>query len=163
MLGIVVAKSTVEKYMVRTKKPPSQTWRSSLENHGKEIVSIDFLVTPTIRFTVLYVLVFLSIDRRRALHFNVTAHPTAAWTEQQVIEAFPWDAVPKCLLRDRDAIYGDRFRRRVKNMGIEEVLTARRCPWQNPYWERLNGSSLGECLDQAVIFRGAAPRRVVKE
>lgn len=79
-LGIVVAKSTVEKYMVRTSKPPSQTWRSFLTNHAKEIVSIDFIVVPTVRFTILYVLVFLTVDRRRVVHFNVTAHPTAAWT-----------------------------------------------------------------------------------
>ena len=85
----MVAKSTVEKYMVRTKKPPSQTWRSFLENHAKEIVSIDFIVAPTVRFTMLYVLVFLSIDRRRVIHFNVTAHPTAEWSAQQAVESFP--------------------------------------------------------------------------
>ena len=132
-LGIVAAKSTVEKYMVRTSKPPSQTWRTFLKNHARETVSIDFLVVPTIRFTMLYVLVFLSIDRRRVVHFNVTAHPTAAWTAQQVAEAFPWDAAPRFLLRDRDRIYGTCFRRRVKNMGIEEVLTAYHSPWQNDY------------------------------
>ena len=162
-LGIVVAKSTVEKYMVRTKKPPSQTWRSFLENHAREIVSIDFIVAPTVRFTMLYVLVILSIDRRRVIHFNVTAHPTADWTAQQVIEAFPWDTAPKYLLRDRDAIYGDWFKRRVKNMGIEEVLTAYRCPWQNPYSERLNGSIRRECLDRVIIFSEAHLRRILKE
>ena len=151
-IDIVIAKSTVEKYMVRTKKPPSQSWRSFLENHAKEIVSIDFIVAPTVRFTVLYVLVFLSLDRCRVIHFNVTAHPTAEWTAQQVIEAFPWDTAPKYLLRDRDGIYGDRFKIRVRNMGIEEVLTAYRCPWQNPYSERLNGSIRRECLDRVIIF-----------
>ncbi len=162
-LGISASKSTVEKYMVRTKKPPSQTWRSFLENHAREIVSIDFIVAPTVRFTMLYVLVILSIDRRRVIHFNVTAHPTADWTAQQVIEAFPWDTAPKYLLRDRDAIYGDWFRRRVKNMGIEEVLTAYRCPWQNPYSERLNGSIRRECLDRVIIFSEAHLRRILKE
>ena len=162
-IGIVVAKSTVEKYMVRTKKPPSQTWRSFLENHAKEIVSIDFIVAPTVRFTMLYVLVFLSIDRRRVIHFNVTAHPTAEWTAQQVIEAFPWDTAPKYLLRDRDGIYGDWFKRRVKNLGIEQVLTAHCCPWQNPYSERLNGSIRRECLDQVIIFSEGHLRRVLKE
>ena len=112
---------------------------------------------------MLYVLVILSIDRRRVIHFNVTAHPTADWTAQQVIEAFPWDTAPKYLLRDRDAIYGDWFRRRVKNMGIEEVLTAYRCPWQNPYSERLNGSIRRECLDRVIIFSEAHLRRVLKE
>ncbi len=162
-IGIVVAKSTVEKYMVKTKKPPSQSWRSFLENHAKEIVSIDFIVAPTVRFTMLYVLVFLSIDRRRVIHFNVTAHPTAEWTAQQVIEAFPWDTAPTYLLRDRDRVYGDRFKRRVKNMGIEEVLTAYRCPWQNPYSERLNGSMRRECLDRVIIFSEAHLCRVLKE
>jgi len=161
-LGITVAKSTVEKYMVRTAKPPSQTWRSFLTNHAKEIVSIDFIVVPTVRFTMLYVLVFLSIDRRRVIHFNVTEHPTAAWAAQQVVEAFPWDTAPRYLLRDRDAIYGRWFRRRVKNMGIEEVLTALCSPWQNPYSERLNGSIRRECLDRVIIFSEGHLRRVLK-
>jgi len=160
-LGITVAKSTVETYMVRTAKPPSQTWRTFLTNHAKEIVSIDFIVVPTIRFTMLYVLVFLSIDRRRVVHFNVTEHPTAAWTAQQVVEAFPWDTPPKYLLRDRDGIYGNWFRGRVKNMGIEEVLTAPRSPWQNPYSERLNGSIRRECLDRVIIFNERHLRRVL--
>ena len=162
-IGIVVAKSTVEKYMIKTKRPPSLTWRSFLENHAREIASIDFIVVPTVRFTILYVLVFLSIDRRRVIHFNVTAHPTAKWAAQQVIEAFPWDTAPKYLLRDRDGICGDRFKRRVKNMGIEEVLSAYRCPWQNPYSERPNGSIRRECLDRVIIFSETHLRRVLKE
>ena len=162
-LGITASKSTVEKYMVRTKNPPSQTWRNFLENHAREIVSIDFLVVPTVRFTILYVFVFLSIDRRRVVHFNVTAHPTAEWAARQVVQAFPWDTAPKYLLRDRDSIYGTCFRKRVKNMEIEEVLTAYRCPWQNPYSERLNGSIRRECLDRVIIFSEAHLRRVLKE
>lgn len=162
-LGITVAKSTVEKYMIRTAKPPSQTWRTFLTNHAKEIVSIDFIVVPTVRFTMLYVLVFLSVDRRRVIHFNVTEHPTAAWTAQQVAEAFPWDTAPKYLLRDRDRIYGSSFRGRVKNMGIEEVLTAPHSPWQNPYSERLNGSIRRECLDRVIIFNERHLCRVLKK
>ena len=162
-LGITAAKSTVEKYMVRTTKPPSQTWRTFLTNHAKEIVSIDFIVVPTVRFTMLYVLVFLSIDRRRVIHFNIAEHPTAAWTAQQVVEAFPWDTVPKYLLRDRDGIYGSWFRSRVKNMGIEEVLTAPHSPWQNPYSERLNGSIRRECLDRVIILSEGHLRRVLME
>ena len=160
-LGITVAKSTVEKYMVRDAKPPSQTWRSFLRNHAKEIVSIDFIVVPTVRFTMLYVLVFLSIERRRVIHFNVTEHPTAAWTAQQVVEAFPWDTAPKYLLRDRDGIYGDFFRGRIKNMGIKEVLIAPHSPWQNPFSERLNGSIRRECLDRVIIFNERHLRRVL--
>ena len=133
-----------------------------MTNHAKEIVSIDFIVVPTVRFTMLYVLVFLSIHRRRVIHFNVTEHPTAAWAALQVVEAFPWDTAPRYLLRDRDAIYGRWFRRRVKNMGIEEVLTAPRSPWQNPYSERLNGSIRRECLDRVIIFSEGHLRRVLK-
>jgi putative transposase len=128
--GIVVAKSTVEKYMVKVSKPPSQAWRNFLKNHAKDIISIDFVVVPTVRFTMLYVLVFLSVDRRSVIHFNVTEHPAAEWSAQQAIEAFPWDTTPKYLLRDRDAIFGKNFKRRVKNMGIEQVVTAYRSPWQ---------------------------------
>jgi transposase InsO family protein len=138
--------------MVKAKKPPSQTWRSFLANHAKELASIDFIVVPTVRFTMLYVLVFLSIDRRRVVHFNVTEHPTAAWAAQQVVEAFPWDSAPRYLLRDRDKIYGKWFRERVKNRGIEEALIAPHSPWQNPYSERLNWSIRRECLDRVIIF-----------
>lgn len=138
--------STVWKYMVRTPRPPNHTWRTFMTNHAKEIVSIDFLVVPAVRFTVLYMLVFLSIDRRRVNHFNVTEHPTARWAARQVTEAFPWDAALRYLLRDRDAIYGVSFRARVKNTRIEEILTAERSPWQNSYLEQLNGSIRRECL-----------------
>jgi putative transposase len=132
-LGISCTKSTADKYKVRVRKPPSPTWRAFLKNHAKDIVSIDFLAVPTVRFKILYVLLFLSVERRCIIHFAVTEHPTAVWAAQQVVEAFPWDTAPKYLLRDRDKIYGDWFRRRVKNMGIEEVLTAPHCPWQNDY------------------------------
>jgi hypothetical protein len=123
-LGIDVAKSTVEKCRVRSRKPPSPTWKAFLKNHVRESVSIDFFVEPTVRFKVLFVLVVLAHHRRRVVHFNVTEHPTAQWTGQQIIEAFPWDTAPKYLLRDRDAIDGSQFQRRVKSTGIEEVLTA---------------------------------------
>ena len=101
-LGIDVAKSTVEKCRVRSKKPPSPTWKAFLKNHVRDLVSIDFFVVPTVRFKVLFVLVVLAHHRRRVVHFNVTGHPTARWTGQQIIEAFPWDTAPKYLLRDRD-------------------------------------------------------------
>ena len=161
-LGVHVSKSTVEKYRVRSRKQPSPTWRSFLQNHAKELVSMDFLVVPTVRFKFLYVLIFLSVDRRRIIHFGVTQHPTANWTAQQVIEAFPWDESPKYLLRDRDAIYGFVFQSRVKRMGIKEVLTAPRSPWQNPYSERLNGSLRRECLDHIITFNECHLRRVMK-
>jgi len=149
--------------MVRPKKPPCQTVRTFLTNHAKELVSIDFIVVPAFRFTMRYVLVFLSIDRRRVVHFNVTEHPTAAWATQQVVEAFPPDSAPKCLLRDGDRIYGNWFRKRVKNMGNKEVLTAPHSPWLNPYSERPKGSIRRECLDRVTIFNGRHLRRILAE
>ena len=110
--------------MVRHHKPPSQTWRTFLQNHISQLGSIDFFTVHTIWFEVLFVFVVLAHDRRRVLHFNVTAHPTAAWTAQQSVEAFPFDSAPKYLLRDRDRIYGDEFRKQVKVLGIKEVLSA---------------------------------------
>jgi putative transposase len=94
-LGIDVSRSTVDKYRVRSKQPPSSTWKSFLKNHVKDLVSIDFFVVPTVRFRVLVVLVVIAHHRRRVVHFNVTGHPTAQWTGQQTIEAFAWDAAPK--------------------------------------------------------------------
>src|SRR6266566_6965985 len=139
-LGIDIGESSVSKNMVRCRKPPSQTWRTFLENHTKQLVSIGFFTVPTIRFQVLYVFLVLAHDRRRILHFNVTAHPTAEWTGQQLREAFPFDQLPRYLLRDRDAIFGDAFREQVRDMGICEVLSAPRSPWQRAYVERVNGS-----------------------
>ena len=160
-VGIAVTKSTVDKYRVRVRKPPSPTWRAILKNHAKDIASIDFLVVPTVRFNILYVFLVLSIDRREVIHFGVTQHPTAAWTAQQVVEAFPWDRLPKYLLRDRDKVYGDWSRQRVKNMGIEEVLTAPHSLWQNPYSEKLNGSIRRECLDHVIIMSELHLKRIV--
>jgi transposase InsO family protein len=138
-LGIQISQATVAKYMVRQRKPPSQTWRTFLENHVQQLVAIDFLVVPTLSFRLLFVFVVLGHQRRQAIHFNVTAHPTAEWTSQQIAEAFPWDSAPRYLLHDRDSIYGATFRQRVGEMGIREVLTAPRSPWQNPYAERFIG------------------------
>ena len=115
-LGITVAKSTVDKYRVRSGNPPSPTWKTFLKNHLNEMVSIDFLIVPTIRFKLLYVFIVLAHSRRKVLHFNVTANPTAQWAAQQIAEAFPWDGAPKYLLRDRDAIYGAEFRKRIRAM-----------------------------------------------
>jgi hypothetical protein len=123
-LGIDIAESSVGKYMVRSHKPPSQSWRTFLENHAQQLVSIDFFTVPTIRFQVLYVFLVLAHDRRRILHFNVTAHPTAEWTGQQLREAFPFAQVPQYLLRDRDSIFSNDFREQVRDMGICEVGTA---------------------------------------
>jgi putative transposase len=127
-LGIEVSQTTVAKYMARQRKPPSQTWRAFLNNHMQQLVSTDFFVVPTVTFRVLYVFIVLAHDRRRLLHFNVTAHPTSEWTAQQMVEAFPWDHAPRYLLHDRDSIYEGSFRKRVRGMGIREVLIAPRSP-----------------------------------
>ena len=124
----------------RPRKPPSQTWRTFLDNHLSSLASIDFFVVPTATFRVLYVFLVLAHDRRRVMHFNVTEHPSAQLTAQQIVEAFPEDTAPKYMIRDRDGIYGDHFRRRVRGLGIEEVLTPPQSPWQSPYVERLVGS-----------------------
>jgi len=118
-----VGETSVGKYMVRYRRPPSQTWRTFLENHLKTMVSVDFFTVPTIRFQVLYVFLVLAHDRRRLLHFNVTAHPTGEWTAQQLRDAFPWDTAPRYLLRDRDRIFGDQFTQKVKEMGIKGCAT----------------------------------------
>jgi putative transposase len=160
-LGIDIGASSVSKYMVRCRKPPSQIWRTFLENHAKQLVSIDFFTVPTIRFQVLYVFLVLAHDRRRILHFNVTTHPTTEWTGQQLREAFPFDQLPRYLLRDRDAIFGDHFRGQVRAMGIEEVLGTPRSPWQRAYVEPVIGSIRRECLDHLIVFHEGSLRRTL--
>jgi hypothetical protein len=108
-LGIQLSQATVAKYIVRHRKPPSQTWRTFLQNHMKDLVSADFFVVPTIAFRVLFVFVILAHDRRRPIHFAVMANPSAEWTARQLLEAFPWDTAPRYLLRDRDGNYGEKF------------------------------------------------------
>jgi len=161
-LGIEVSQGTVAKYMVRHRKPPSQTWRTFLQNHAKDLVSTDFFVVPTATFRVLFVFVILSHDRRRPLHFGVTSHPTTEWTAQQLLDAFPWDSAPRYLLRDRDTSYGEKFREAAGWFGIHEVLTAPRSPWQNAYVERLIGSIRRECLDHIIVLHESGLRRILK-
>ncbi len=139
-LGIEVAVSTVARYMVKQRKPSSPSWRAFLDNHVKDLVAIDFFTVPTATFGVLFGFLVLAHDRRRVLHFNVTANPTAEWTTRQVIQAFPEETGPRFLVRDRDRIYSERFRHVIDSLGIEDVVTAARSPWQNPYVERLIGS-----------------------
>jgi hypothetical protein len=160
-LGIEVAKSTVEKYMVRRRKPPSPTWRAFLANHVKDLVSVDFFTVATVRFEVLFVFVVLAHARRRVVHFNITKHPTAQWAAQQVVEAFPWNTAPRFLLRDRDGVYGADVRRRVASLNIGEVVIAARSPWQSPYVERMIGSIRRECLEQVVVLSEQHLRRLL--
>ena len=161
LLGHTVAESTVAKYMSRARKPPSQTWRTFLENHVPDIGAVDFFVVATVSFRLLYCFIVLRHDRRRVVHFNVTSHPTARWTAQQVVEAFPFDTAPRFLIRDRDSIYGVDFRPRIKHLGIEEVVIAHRSPWQSPYVERLTGSIRRECLDHLIVLSESHLRRIL--
>jgi putative transposase len=161
-LGISISQATAAKYMVRHRKPPSQNWRTFLKNHMQSLVSADFFVVPTITFQVLFVFVILSHDRRRPIHFAVTANPTAEWTARQLLEAFPWDSAPRYLLRDRDGIYGEKFREAARLLGIREVLTAPKSPWQNPYVERMIGSIRRECLDHVIVWNEPGLRRILK-
>ena len=163
MLGIDVAQSTVAKYMVpRSRRPPSQNWKSFLRNHAAGIASIDLFVVPTAFFELLYGLVILGHERRRLIGFGVTAHPTAEWIARQVTEAFPWDTAPQYLIRDRDRAFGPIYTRRVRAMGIRDRPTAARSPWQNGHAERLIGSIRRECLDHVIVFGEAHLRPVLK-
>jgi putative transposase len=130
-LGIDIGPTSVSKYMTRHPKPPSQTWRTFLENHVRSLVSVDFFVVPTIRFQVLCVFLVLAHDRRRILHVNVTAHPTAEWTAQQLRDAFPWNTVPRYLLRDRDRIFGTTFTGTVEAPWASTRSYRRRTPRGN--------------------------------
>ena len=161
LLGYEVAESTVAKYRVRNSKPPSQTWKNFLKNHVKEINSIDFFTVPTITFRILFCFVVLRHDRRQVVHFNVTAHPTAFWTGQQMIQAFPEDTAPRYLLRDQDKIYGADFTDRVRAMGIQEVRAAPASPWQRAFVERLIGSIRRECLDHVIVLDADHLRRIL--
>src|SRR5438445_9350370 len=151
-LGIDVSERTVSRLMPKRRPLPSQTWRAFLANHVRDLVSLDFFTVPTARLRVLFVLVVLAHYRRRVVHFNVTEHPTAHWIAQQIVDAFPDDSAPSYLLRDRDRVYGEQFRHRVKGMGVQEVLTAPHSPWQNPFAERLIGSIRRECLNHVLVL-----------
>jgi putative transposase len=161
-LGIDIGETSVSKYMVRRRNPPSQPWRTFLANHLQSLVSVDFFTVPTIRFQILHVFLVLAHDRRRILHFGATAHPTAEWTAQQLRNAFPWDTAARYVLRDRDRIFGDDFVKQVRDMGTEQVLSAPRCPWQRAYIERVIGSIRRECLDHMIVFNEATLYQHVK-
>ena len=162
-LGIDVGERTVSRLLPTRRTQPSQTWRTFLTNHVRDLVSIDFFTVPTAGLRVLFVSVVLAHDRRRVLHLNVTEHPTAAWTAQQIVNAFPDDSAPSYILRDRDRVYGQRFRHRLKGMGIEEVLTAPHSPWQNPFAERLIGSIRRECLNHVLVLGERHLRRILTQ
>jgi hypothetical protein len=117
-LGFEVAQSTVAKYMVKRRGPPSQGWRTFLRNHAPDVAAMDLFVVPTIGFKLLYAFVIVRLDRRDLVWINVTAHPTAEWVARQMTEAFPWNEAPRYLIRDRDRIYGTVVTRRLRAMAI---------------------------------------------
>jgi transposase InsO family protein len=161
-LGFEVAQSSVAKYMVKRRGPPSPEWRTFLRNHAPDIAAMDLLVVPTIGFDLLYAFVIVRLDRRELVWINVTTNPTAEWIARQITEAFPWDDAPQYLIRDRDRIYGAVVTRRLRAMGIRDKPTAPASPWQNGFAERLIGSIRRECLDHIVVFGEAHLRRILR-
>jgi transposase InsO family protein len=155
-LGHDVGKDAVARYMPKRpgapRRPPSMTWVTFLRTHLAGTIAVDFLTVPTVTFDVLYVFFVLSLERRRILHVNVTAHPYAAWAAHQIVEAVGPDAHVVRLIRDCDAIYGGAFDARVRNFGIEQLRTSPRSPWQNGYAERWVGTLRRELLDHVGVL-----------
>ena len=166
-LGYAVDKETVAKYMPkpaqRPRNPPSQTWKTFLRNHLAGTIAIDFLTVPTVTFNVLYVFFVLSLERRRVLHVNVTAHPYATWAAQQIVEAIGAELVPARLIRDRDAIFGAEFDARVNNLGVRQTRISPRSPWQNGYAERWVGTLRRELLDHVIVLGERHLLRLVRQ
>jgi transposase InsO family protein len=160
-LGIEVSQSTVAKYMARSGRGSSQTWKTFLRNHAAGIAAMDFLIVPTVGFRLLFVLVILRHQRRRLISLTVTTNPTAEWIAHQITDAFPWNEAPDYLIRDRDASYGHAVTRRLSAMGIRDHPTSPRSPWQNGHAERLIGSVRRECLDHIVVLGDAHLRRIL--
>jgi transposase InsO family protein len=161
-LGFSVAQSSVAKYMVRHRGPPSQGWRTFLRNHAPDIAAMDLFVVPTIGFKLLYGFVIIRLDRRDLAWINVTTNPTAEWIARQITEAFPWDGAPRYMIRDRDRIYGAVVTRRLRAMRIRDKPIAPASPWQNGFAERLIGSIRRECLDHVIVLGEAHLRRILK-
>src|SRR6201987_4181343 len=161
-LGFEVAQSSVAKYMVKRRAPPSQSWRTFLRNHAPDMAAMDLFVVPTIGFDLLYAFVIVRLGRRDLVWINVTANPTAEWVARQITEAFPWDEAPDYLIRDRDRIYGTIVTRRLRAVGIRDKPTAPASPRQNGFAERLIGSIRRECLDHIVVSGEAHLRRILK-
>jgi Integrase core domain len=151
-LGIDIGQTSVAKYMVRTRRPPSQGWKTFLRNHADGIAAMDLFVVPTVSFRLLYGLLIMGHSRRQILWLGVTAHPTAEWIANQITQACGWDRAPSYLIHDRDACYGTVCTRRLRSLGIRDHPTSARSPWQNSYAERLIGSIRRECLDHIVVF-----------
>ncbi len=153
-LGLDVSDNTVAKYMRKSKSDDSkrQRWLTFLRSHAKHIVGIDFLVARTIFFKSIHVFVAISHDRRKILHFAVTANPHSQWAIQQLRETFAFDETTKYVIRDNDKIFSEDFKLHIRNFGLEDTPTAPRSPWQNPICERVIGTLRRECLDHMIIL-----------
>jgi transposase InsO family protein len=148
--------------MVRHRHPPSPGWRTFLRNHAAGIASVDLFVVQTIKFRLLYGLVVLHHARRRLVTISVTTNPTAQWIAGHITDAFPWDEVPRHLIRDRGRALGPAYTRRIRAMRIRDHPTAPQAPWQSGHVERLIGSIRRECLDHLLVFDEAQLRSVLK-
>ena len=162
-LGLQASTATIRKYRPKSRRRPSQSWWTFLQNHAGAMAAIDFFVVPAITFRLLYVMIVITHERRKVIHFNITEAPTAEWTAQQVVNAFPYDTAPKYLLRDRDSSYGSVFVKRVEGMGIKQKMIAPRSPWQSPYVERLIGSIRRECLDRVIVLHERQLRQILEQ
>src|SRR2546421_12917852 len=161
-LGSEAAQSSVAKYMVKRRGPPSQGWRTFLRNHAPDIAAMDLFVVPTIGFDLLYALVIVRLARRDLVWINVTTHPTADWIARQITEAFPWAEAPRYVIRDRDCVYGAAVTHRLRTMGIRDKPIAPGSPWQNGFAERLIGSIRRECVDHVITLGEAHLRGILQ-
>ena len=163
-LGFTVSSRTVHRYRREVlRRPPSQTWRTFLENHAKDIWAVDLFTVQTVTLQTLYAIVFIGHDRRRIVHVNVTRHPTAEWVWRQLLEATPWGLQPRHLIRDRDRCYGSDFVARASRIGIHTILTPVRAPNANAVAERVIGTLRRECLDHMIVVNERHLARVLRE
>jgi putative transposase len=164
MLGIDLAESTVAAYMPKRRRPPapSASWPSMARLHLEATSGMDFFTIPTATFGVLYGFIVIDHASRALQRVNVTAHPTAEWTKQQLREAFA-DHAPVRLHRDNDRIYGDVVKKLIEDFGIEDHPSAPRSPWQNPYAERVIGSVRRELFDHVIVLNEVHARRLLRE
>ncbi|MBI9060207.1 MAG: transposase [Labilibaculum sp.] len=163
-LGFNISQSTVFRYLQNLRRnKPSQNWITFLRNHSNEIISMDFFTVPTINFKLLHVLVMIENHRRRIIHFNVTEHPTSIWSVQQMRNALYNENSYKYVIRDRDCKFGKYFGEKINDVGIKEIVTAYRSPWQNGYVERVIGTIRRECLDHFIVFNETHLREILKE
>jgi hypothetical protein len=166
-LGFSVAQSTVAKYMVKRRGPPSQGWKTFLRNHAPDIAAMDLFVVPTIGFKLLYGFVIVRLDRRGLVWINVTTNPTAEWIARQITEAFPWNGAPRHMIRDRDRIYGAVVTRRLRAMGIRhprpQQVASNPKDQSTQIWHRVPASRDSQSTASTIEFTTGAARSARKD